>query len=520
MRFSFKKLKNEQGYMLFLTLAVLAVISIIGLSALLKSQNTLKTSTNERTDQSLYYIAEAGLVEKQNEVENTISTVYEQQLKSYKNSISNPRTFEEEVFYQIEKELGLLNNPNVVTVKNDFENLIAEGKPRAEITVGDKKIIDEYTRSYTITSVGKVDNERESERTVTKTITVSIEEDQESGGGITIPPGVGIYAKNNIELTNGTIEGDIIFSTESCSNVKVSGNPSVIGTFKFPQQCASNNMIDAPTWWINQHNPKVEYHTESYDFPLPEFPTFPTNYPTMADVNVSGHKVVDNGNIKITDYRVANYTLTLDQNYTFKNIEFNSNRKLTLDIGNRDISIVVDNITGSGHLDVKGTGTLTIYLKGDYNLAGHFNSSGANVTMYVDSTPGKTKTIKSSSYADFIANIYAKDANIELVGSGKIYGHIVTGGQTVKFSGATSGTTTAGYAVYAPNAYVELVGSGTVVGSVVANQFKTSGGAKVTAPKTDISDHPIFSGGGGSSGGEKKYKTTPIISVSPTQEIN
>lgn len=62
-----KFIKNHQGYALFLTILVLMLASVIGISLLTITSNTNKTTIHERENQALFYIAEAGVnLEKSN----------------------------------------------------------------------------------------------------------------------------------------------------------------------------------------------------------------------------------------------------------------------------------------------------------------------------------------------------------------------------------------------------------------------------------------------------------------------
>ena len=111
-------------------------------------------------------------------------------------------------------------------------------------------------------------------------------------------------------------------------------------------------------------------------------------------------------------------------NSKINNIILSGDAKLTFNIGNKDISIVVNKISGGGHLNIIGKGKLTIYLIDNIRY-GHVNSNGNN-NLYIYIGPSETqsspKTVKSSDYGNFNASIYAIDANIKLVGSGKIKG--------------------------------------------------------------------------------------------------
>ena len=240
---------------------------------------------------------------------------------------------------------------------------------------------------------------------------------------------------------------------------------------------------------------------------MPPFPQPFPSYPMMADQKISKdgntHDLITGGNINVTNYIVADVTIKLEQNVSAKVISFNSSRKLTFDVGSKDISLVVDSIAGSGHLDVKSQqgGSLTLYIRDNISIEGHLNKSrGKDLSIYIGPSvnPTKPKTLISSEYAEFNASLYAKDANIKIVGSAGFKEQLITGGSSVQVTGgasAQSDTTV----IYAPNATVELVQGGRLVGAVVSNVFKLSGGATVQSTNIDLSDSPFFEETGGES---------------------
>ena len=57
----FKYLKQEKGYSLLLVILAIAFLSVLGIMLLTLTANSLKISTSERDDQSVFYIAEGGL---------------------------------------------------------------------------------------------------------------------------------------------------------------------------------------------------------------------------------------------------------------------------------------------------------------------------------------------------------------------------------------------------------------------------------------------------------------------------
>jgi len=475
--------KNANGFTLVGVLMVLVVLSVLGVSVLMITSNFVKLSTGERDDQSVFYIAEAGATIVMSEIEEKVKT------HSSSSAITTANAF----FAKLEAEILSRKKPSSEMLEprviDSFEMNLGK-KPLAEVTVEPVDPMNGSAfREYKIFSTGEIGNQNRT-RTVVGYIQISYIE----GGGISIPPNVGVYA-DNIKLENGTINGDLILGSATGKGIEISGWPTINGKIIIPDG-ANNNIITGPPEWIKQKAPPVVKTNMDYKFSLPPFPDFP-EYPMMLN-----SKVDKDGNLNIGTAQ----TLSLDANYQFKNISFTSDATLTLDVGSKDISIVANRIAGGGHLNIKGTGRLTIYLRDNINLSGHVNKDKKdNLLIYIgpSQNPDNPKTLISSDYGQFNASIYAKDANIEFRGSAKLEGHLITGGQKVKFPGATSGKSS-GTVAYAPNANVELTGSGSLEGTVISKYFNLSGGGKVDSKPVNLDDHPFFSGSGGP--GKAKFK--------------
>jgi len=67
-----KIIGNQQGFSLVIALLSLAVLSIVGVSIISISSNTSNAAVMERTDQAVYYIAEAGLIQAKSDLSNII----------------------------------------------------------------------------------------------------------------------------------------------------------------------------------------------------------------------------------------------------------------------------------------------------------------------------------------------------------------------------------------------------------------------------------------------------------------
>ncbi|MPN42730.1 hypothetical protein SDC9_190287 [bioreactor metagenome] len=97
--------------------------------------------------------------------------------------------------------------------------------------------------------------------------------------------------------------------------------------------------------------------------------------------------------------------------------------------------------------------------------------------------------------------LMAANLNINITGSGKIYGYVVTGGTAVNISGGSSATITL---YYAPNAKVTVSGSGEVNGAVICQEFAGTGNIRVNYRDVAFDNFPFqvldpITGGSGSS---------------------
>src|SRR5699024_9537845 len=118
---------------------------------------------------------------------------------------------------------------------------------------------------------------------------------------------------------------------------------------------------------------------------------------------------------------------------TFDKIDVTN--ELTINVGEKDIEIVVNNllVSGSGRIVVNrtGKGRLLLYVTDQLKLSGsgEINPSGSYDDVYafhIGAGP-----IQFDGNALFNGSIFTKDADIALSGSGSITGHIITGGDSV-----------------------------------------------------------------------------------------
>jgi hypothetical protein len=212
---------------------------------------------------------------------------------------------------------------------------------------------------------------------------------------------------------------------------------------------------------------------ENYE--LPAFPTFPAMANVALPINVSG-----GSNQTITHTYFENSYVPL--------IRVRSNRTLTINVGNEDRVLRVGTLNiEQGHLNITGTGKLTIYIEDSFNLGGSstMNQHRDSNTAFV--YYAGTSALSFTGSTMYKGGIYAQTANIGIGGSGGIQGNIITGGAEVNIFGNAEALSRI---VYAPNAHVSLTGSGRIRGAVVSNSFSAVGNTRVIYSATFDDDLP------------------------------
>ncbi|MHA6259347.1 PilX N-terminal domain-containing pilus assembly protein [Sporosarcina sp. CAU 1771] len=219
---------NSRGFTLVGVLMVLIVLSVLGLGITTVASNSLKISTGERDDQSVYYIAEAGLTEVRAQINdlaiksfNDVDKQYQEIIKpEQKESFLIEKSFENRFLESARNEIGTYISTNQPNVEIEYERQFeGNGKPTATVSLIPKENED---NTYIITSVGNIDGKT---RTISQLVVVAFGHDLETdvisqnGSGST-ESGVFKACANgyfNSATTSGTVkvEGDIILKKDS-----------------------------------------------------------------------------------------------------------------------------------------------------------------------------------------------------------------------------------------------------------------------------------------------------------------
>ncbi|MET3574632.1 pilus assembly PilX N-terminal domain-containing protein [Bhargavaea ullalensis] len=445
---------NDKGYALVLVLLFVTIISLTMAGLSLKMTNDLKQTDKEQDSQGAYYVAEGGVADVMQMISDRIEDIAESQ----KSASGFYNQFEKE-FIKTQKVDGFS--------KNNGES------PFAYVTIS--KAVGSPQGQYQIESIGEIGSRK---RTVAGAFKIEF---KEGSGGITLPPGMGIYAKQKIDLNNNAvINGDAILSGNISGGLSMGNNSEINGTAYVQSDKVVDRGNKAKVQKVIVGNLSVP------DYQLPVFPAKP-NIPATKNLTISGNKT------ELINGDLAGYN----------NVKLENNAVLTFNTGNQDTTIVMNDldISNSGVLKINGTGKVSIYLTGGLSLNNNSVIEGKqtkNLTIYIGPSGRKNnpREIKFGNNSIVTASLYASDANIEFSNNASIVGVVVTGGKSVRFSNnSTADSQDQSTLIYAPKAVVEVNNNAVLYGSIVSLKTTLGNNAVITAKKVNTEDNPIFSGG-------------------------
>lgn len=170
-------------------------------------------------------------------------------------------------------------------------------------------------------------------------------------------------------------------------------------------------------------------------------------------------------------------TISLTDNSYIKNVSLVENRTLTIDVGDEDRTLIIDNLNGGGgHIEVKGTGKLNILVRNNLKILEFLSSnerSPFDTTIYYEGSNelNITKTIQS--------NLYTKNSNVTIhnAGDGGMQGNIIVGGShKLNVTGNTTfGNNNEHVVILVPNSSLNFQGSSQIFGTIVGNKIDAVG---------------------------------------------
>ena len=509
-----KLIKNQRGSALALALFLVVIISILGISLISVSSNSLKQVDYERKDQAVFYIAEAGINLAKEDVKIKLRKIEDDAIQEITKWITDQNIYRKaNKLPKLTKQMAMKHYVEVI-LKEEFDKAIDKGYfSDTSFTISTGKVASiELQPTSTdfkvkIISTGTIDSAKErvvdQEIKLRPSLYIDLGDDEEDGSGSGTPPLVSGDWENHTVLTSGNIVfnssgeihgdtslryGNVIFNNYSGKILTEDGSTGgKINMDSSKQSITPQNQQQKNEW----HYPKTILPPLAIDPKsfLPndfwERTTDKTNQlsaiPLLSKYTLSnGVDLVTNGVLSTEDpkgYLKNNVTFNLTSDTHLSRIRITSNRTITINIDS-EVNLLVDDFDMDyGTINITGNGKLNLYVKKftALNSTTGFNANTADPSKVNFYYVGSSQFTLNGS-TPFYATLFSQSANMSLGSGSKVYGNIISGGSKITFSGNTP---TTGQYVIAPNAELIIDGSASIRGSVVADSINFTGNGRI-----------------------------------------
>lgn len=498
-------MKNENGYTLLLTMLIIVVISVLGITLMTASSNTNTTIVNERTDQSTYYIAEAGINLEKAKIIEIISNLYEQARQHF-NSLdakeqqqlikvygSFDQYYNSTIAGQYCTSYSSITNTTICKYNNadglyEYSNRYELSKQFDKTPVSETKVAlncHVVPCQFELSASGYFSDNPSKSRSLKQQLKVdstvvpeTTPEDGKNGGNNSVTP------VNPLDNLAALTTGDITL----IGGASINGSASTQGIVRLKDGASINGTIFTKKIDSEHYmNTSLQHNTNPIDMNvaelLPKFPSdmfhslskvsYSKNATTSKDGNT--HFIIKNGDFEANHYTTANYQLNLQQQTRFNNFIIDQDQTIYLNVGDGNVDLYVNNFDiKRGHIKIIGSGSLNIYVNNQFNLFGSINN---------EQNPNKLNVFyKSNSPLIFggdtkiFGTFYTQSSDLTLQNGALISGNIYSGGNNLTING---GVNTKGQYIVAPNAHLKLEQGGNIYGTVIAKSIYGDGGTKI-----------------------------------------
>lgn len=533
-----KYVKSNDGYALVIALLVITVVTVLGLGILTTTSSSKKLSEEENKDQTAYYIAEAGLNQKKEELKE-IPNLYNEYIKN-KDIKKMKEADIIKAFLKEIKNKPILNKETIYR-----EDIFKRKNAEAKVIV---TIPSETELKFTITSTGIIksnDSTNEKKRTVQSVDSydlIIIKNDN-----ATKPSKYVLHSLGNLTIKNGTIVGNLGFSKDlppdlnrnypfgsSSNNVSYqAGNPKI--TYK---PCKKNNTC-------NDIYTAIKNNVVTFGDKTLPISSFPENKfinlnqaiqpPKIGFINgIPDTSVIPSGNYILKSSELKNLNIGSNKvNLFLTDInEVLLERDLKF-MGNGTLNIYGQNIKQTKSLDANEI-TLNIYSKDNFI----FSKSASILNIKNLNIFSNNITFEDSSNVMKIQNefnLYAYDKftvpNSQAIATAKSKAVYYSGNASVKYTSNLNGykldflqqyldlnnnninnihgtfifrknitkatlklhfknSSYTPLYLYAPNYDINIIGNTVFYGAILGKDITTNGSVKVTfvAPSNDLDE--------------------------------
>lgn len=387
-----RKIMNEKGFSLVITLLAIVLITILGLSILILNHNSLKTSKKEQVDQSVFYIAESGITYRLLEIESEVIELYNTLFATFKIKFDKAKVEDKE------KLVNDFHNDfyNGLDVKYNNKKTLYRDVFKSEGTLAEVVTIkySDNPRKYKLESTGDIDNKK---RTVSQIIEIKLDSGGSGGSGVVH----GVHTFGKITLTGGS---KIFGSAASASGEFIANNGGCLSDIN--GNCVNKITKSTPPSLIEKFR---EFQNKSSQVSYP---------PTVPDI------IDSQGNFNGDHWKARDYQIIMSGDMKFRDFKLAGGNPITIDTGVSDKNLYVEKLSldNGTKIKVNGVGKLNIYVENDIKLAGGFNNNSSNkIYIYYNGD----KKLDFGNDINIYGGFYTPNAVMYLGGGAKINGTII-----------------------------------------------------------------------------------------------
>lgn len=482
--------ENHRGVALITVLLVMLVLAVLTTGVIVIAVSNYNQSAKTDEHSQAYYVAEAGV---------------NYQVKSFETKVT---------------DLVAANNSSVEIVAGIDSWITTYGTSQQTLATV-KGLARSFTATLTrssydidITSTGTVGSVS---RTLTKRIRLN---------GLLINKAILTSGTLNINKTDVFLDASGNYGlVQTLSNAAGSVNidklgqiseisiPTPVPPMTFVdviQGCTAVGPITDQICQTGSYTYKVIYDDSITTLPaitLPPQPSVSKTTDLLLPVQISGKSkalVSPTGVLSISSNSLdAGYTYTLansnspEVNFYVPKFEIiGTVSNFAVDIGDKDIVIVTDELDLGGSFKITGSGNLTVFVTSNNfhytcgngsicGVQGIVTPTVSDQFIVVITGPTGTTLDFSNNTGDFYMSLITNlNVNLSMNGNGTFNGFLATSGTNVSFKG-TAGSN---MLLYAPNALVDITGNTSITGAIIAKSYQN-----LNSASTDITFDPAFS---------------------------
>lgn len=273
-----------------------------------------------------------------------------------------------------------------------------------------------------------------------------------------------LFSNGRLEIISGTVEGDLVTNTTAHNSVIIGDSGTIKGDLLIGPGADPEKVIKMPDWRRGRNDVvtgTTGVSTDTRAYPQVTMPPLPTDLPPRAAFYA--------GWDPSPPYRI-------NEDGYYPEIVVLSELRVNVGSGERRLRVGKLALRDSSKLILEGSGKLILFVEDEFVITGSstLNASSHHERAFVYYYGKPSISLKGN--VRMHGSVQAQQANVEIDGSGKLTGHIITNGTKVDVLGHGAAVVSL---LYAPNADVSIGGSGSIEGAIVSKSCTVQGAGRI-----------------------------------------